>query len=123
MYVTSHVQGIHHVGLLVDDLDATLPFYTEVLGIPRNRDRPDFAVRGAWLDLNDRQQLHVFEGPTPADGGQHVALQVTDLDGLIERLTSLGVKVRGFPREGPFTQAVVFDPAGNRVELYAGPSA
>lgn len=112
------VQGIHHVGLLVDDLDAAAPFYTDVLGLPASEDRPDFGVRGLWLNIGATQQLHLFEGPTPRDGGQHVALQVEDLVGVMAALEGQGHKVRGYPREGPYVQAVTFDPAGNRVELY-----
>jgi catechol 2,3-dioxygenase-like lactoylglutathione lyase family enzyme len=116
----THVQSIHHVGLLVGDLDAALVFYSDVLGLPTRDDRPEFGARGAWLQLNGDQQLHVFEGDPPADGGQHVALQVDDLDQLMAHLTAQGIVVRGYPKGGPFRQAVVFDPAGNRVELYLG---
>jgi glyoxylase I family protein len=114
----SHIDSIHHVGLIVDDLDSTLPFYSELLGLRQRDDRPEFGVRGVWLDIGANQQLHLFEGPTPKDVGQHVALAVSDLDGLMKQLTEQGLKVRGFPKDGPYTQAVVFDPAGNRVELY-----
>ena len=114
----SRVRGIHHVGLLVADLDAALPFYSGIIGLQQRTDRPDFGVRGAWLDIGEQQQLHLFEGPTPADGGQHVALQVGDLDEVMAHLREHGVEVRGYPKEGPYQQAVVFDPSGNRVELY-----
>lgn len=112
------VLGIHHVGLLVDDLAAVVPFYADFLGLRRRTDRPDFEVDGVWFDVGGDQQLHLFEGVTPADAGQHVALRVADLEQMMAQLQAHGVKVRGFPRGGPFRQAVVFDPCGNRVELY-----
>lgn len=112
------VQAIHHVGLLVPDLELAAPFYRDLLGLEPRDDRPDFGVRGIWFDVGDSQQLHLFEGNTPPDGGQHVALQVADLDEVMAHLRANGYKVSGFPRGGPYVQAVVFDPAGNRVELY-----
>jgi lactoylglutathione lyase len=112
------VVAIHHVGLLVDDLSVALPFYTGVLGLRLLPDRPDFGVPGVWLEVGEGQQLHLFEGDTPRDGGQHVALGVADLDGALDRLRERDIKIRSFPKDGPFTQAVVHDPCGNRVELY-----
>jgi lactoylglutathione lyase len=112
------IDSIHHVGLLVRDLEATVPFYTDVLGLHRRDDRPAFDVEGVWFDIGDGQQLHLFEGETPTDAGQHVALRVRDLNDAVGRLREHDVKVWLYPREGPYRQAVVRDPSGNRIELY-----
>ena len=113
------VAGIHHVGLLVDNLDAALGFYIGVLGLRVRPDRPDFGVPGVWLDIGEGQQLHLFAGGTPADGGQHVALGVADLDGALEKLRQHSIRFWAYPKVGPFVQAVIHDPCGNRVELYS----
>ena len=44
-------QGVHHVGLLVEDLQRSLAFYQGVLGLEVNRGRPDkkLPYAGAWL--------------------------------------------------------------------------
>jgi catechol 2,3-dioxygenase-like lactoylglutathione lyase family enzyme len=55
------VTALHHVGLLVDDVDASLPFYTDVLGLRERDDRPQLRLRGAWLDVG-AGELHLFEG-------------------------------------------------------------
>jgi glyoxylase I family protein len=108
--------SIDHVGLLVDDLDAAMRFYTEVLGLRERSDRPELRLRGAWLDIGDGQ-VHVFEGHAPADAGQHLALRVADIDVVVERLTELGIEHRCYPRDEPTRQVILHDPAGNRIEL------
>jgi catechol 2,3-dioxygenase-like lactoylglutathione lyase family enzyme len=44
-------QGLHHVGLLVENLERSLEFYQGVLGLELNHGRPDnkLPYRGAWL--------------------------------------------------------------------------
>ena len=44
-------QGVHHVGLLVEDLQRSLAFYQGVLGLEVNKGRPDkkLPYAGAWL--------------------------------------------------------------------------
>ena len=44
-------QGLHHVGLLVEDLGRSLQFYEGVLGLEVNPARPNdkLPYRGAWL--------------------------------------------------------------------------
>ncbi|HEU5117057.1 MAG TPA: VOC family protein [Isosphaeraceae bacterium] len=115
------ITGIHHVGLLVSDLDAALRFYRDLLGLPVRTDRPEFGIPGAWLELASEQQLHLFQGPPPADSGQHLAFATDDLEAAVERLRASGIKVTTFPRGAIPTQAVAHDPSGNRIELYASP--
>jgi catechol 2,3-dioxygenase-like lactoylglutathione lyase family enzyme len=110
------VVSIDHVGVLVDDLDAAMWFYTEVLGLTERSDRPELRLRGAWLDVGDGQ-LHVFEGRAPHDAGQHVAFRVADIDVVVERLSARGIEHACFPKGEPPRQVIVHDPAGNRVEL------
>ncbi len=43
--------GVHHVGLLIEDLQRSLAFYQGVLGLEVNKGRPDekLPYAGAWL--------------------------------------------------------------------------
>jgi glyoxylase I family protein len=108
--------GVHHVSINVDDVDAALTFYTEVLGLEQRKDRPDFGFGGAWLDAGG-QQVHLIEAPLPTNHGQHFALHVGDLDGVVDELRARGLKVSDPVPVGPGRQAFVNDPAGNTVEL------
>jgi catechol 2,3-dioxygenase-like lactoylglutathione lyase family enzyme len=108
--------GVHHVSLNVDDVDAAVAFYVDVLGLTVCPDRPKFAVRGAWLDAGDRQ-VHLIEGPPPPALGQHFALALDDLPAAVSELRSRGVEVSDPEPVGAGLQSFLTDPAGNLVEL------
>jgi catechol 2,3-dioxygenase-like lactoylglutathione lyase family enzyme len=109
--------GVHHVALVVDDVDEALRFYTKTLGLTVRDDRPDFGMAGAWLDAGS-QQLHLIEGAIPSQKGQHFALLFENLDAVIEQLRTEGLDV-GDPFATAFSkQTIVKDPAGNMVELH-----
>jgi glyoxylase I family protein len=109
--------GIHHVAINVSDLDAALAFYVDVLGLTLRTDRPELDIRGSWLDAGG-EQVHLVERDPPAFEGQHFALLVEDLDGVIDELRGRGVKVTDAVAVGTARQAFLRDPAGNRLELH-----
>ena len=89
------ITGFHHASLLVSDTDRALQFYSGVLGLEQNHDRPDLSYPGAWLDLGEGGQIHLIELPNPdpvqgrpAHGGRdrHTALTVSNLDQVITEL-------------------------------------
>ena len=108
--------GVHHVSIMVPDVEAARAFYVDVLGLTPRDDRPDFGIGGAWLDAGG-QQVHLVEGEPPTSAGQHFALRVADLDATVEELRSKGLEVREPMVTGVGRQTVVVDPAGNVVEL------
>lgn len=108
--------GVHHVSIMVPDVDAATAFYVGVLGLTPRTDRPDFGIAGAWLDAGD-QQVHLVEGPPPTSAGQHFALRVDDLAAVVDELRAKGHDVRDPMVTGVGRQTVVHDPAGNTVEL------
>ncbi len=112
--------GVHHVSINVDDVDAALGFYTDVLGLTPRTDRPDFGFGGAWLDAGG-QQVHLIAGSVPKGEGQHFALRVADLDATIAELRGRGVHVGDASPVGSGRQAFVMDPSGNLVELHQAP--
>ena len=109
--------GVHHVSLNVDDVPAAVEFYVETLGCTERGDRPDFGFGGAWLDIGG-QQIHLIEAAPAADLGQHLALQVEDLDACVGELRGCGVDVSDASPVGTGRQAFLHDPAGNLVELH-----
>lgn len=112
-----NVVGIHHVNLVVDDLDAARRFYGEVLAF-EELPRPNFGFPGAWYRAG-AQQIHLQVGDAPAPKSvQHFALEVTDLDAVVERLATRGMHAGGVPHtRGAGRQAFLTDPAGNLIEL------
>ena len=108
---------MHHVSINVDDVDAALAFYLDVLGLRRRADRPDFGFGGAWLDAGG-QQVHLIEGTVPEGHGAHFALQVADLDATIGELRARGVQISDASPVGTGRQAFLTDPSGNLIELH-----
>jgi catechol 2,3-dioxygenase-like lactoylglutathione lyase family enzyme len=109
--------GVHHVSINVRDAAESLEFYTGVLGLTARTDRPDFPFAGAWLDIGG-QQVHLIEGEVPNACGQHVAIEVDDLDAAVAELRERGVEVRDPSRVGAARQTFLFDPCGNMIELH-----
>jgi glyoxylase I family protein len=110
--------GIHHVSINVSDLQRSIAFYTDVLGLSQDSTRPDIAVEGVWLDL-PRGQVHLIVGDVPSANGQHFAIAVPDLDDAVAELRNSGVEVRGPSPIGSARQAFISDPDGNAIELQA----
>ncbi len=118
-----NIESILHASLIVADTARALSFYGEVLGLEVNPARPDLGYPGAWLTVGG-QEIHLLELPNPdpvsgrpAHGGRdrHVAMAVTDFEGLVQRLEAAAVP---FTRSRSGRQALFCrDPDGNALEF------
>jgi glyoxylase I family protein len=90
----SLITRIDHCSLIVANTDKALEFYSGILGLQRDQSRPDLGYPGAWLWVAT-EQIHLLEVPNPDSmdnrpehGGRdhHLALQVSDLSKVIQRL-------------------------------------
>jgi glyoxylase I family protein len=110
--------AVHHVSINVDDVDAAVAFYIDVLGLAQRQDRPaDLGVDGVWLDAGG-QQVHLILAPPPTARGQHFALLVGDLDAAVDELRARDVDVSDPAPVGRSRQSFLTDPAGNLIELH-----
>lgn len=113
------------VRYLVDDVDAAVAFYTDVLGFTvLSRPAPPFAdvVRGHLRLLLSGPQTSGARA-TPDElagpGRNRIHLVVADLDAELVRLREAGVEPLGDVVAGPGgRQVLVVDPAGNPVEVF-----
>ena len=112
---------INHVSVHVTDMDESVCFYTDVLGMERIPS-PNFEMPVEWLRLGD-QQLHLFDRATPAPQYHHLALDVDDFEAVYQRAQELGTfdretlspDVRELPNGS--VQMYLRDPSGNLVEI------
>ena len=113
------------VRYIVDDVDAAVAFYTDLLGFTvLSHPAPAFAdvVRGRLRVLLSGPQSSGAR-VTPAEesgaGRNRIHLVVGDLDDQLERLRAAGATLRSEVVEGPGgRQFLVADPAGNLVEAF-----
>lgn len=117
---------LHHVTLMVPDLTACRRFYLDHFGM-RERAVAGLDYPGAFLMLNDRQELHLAQLPDGAPSFRgHFCLRVKNFDALFVRMRDLGVldvSPWGRMRELPdgALQFYVRDPAGNLIEINSEP--
>jgi lactoylglutathione lyase len=115
--------GLNHVSVPARDLDASLAFYVDVLGLERIPS-PDFGVPVEWLRCGSLQ-VHLYQredevGPSPY---QHFGITVTDFMGVYRRVRELAAteSVAAFASVTELpdgsVQMYVRDPHGNLVEL------
>ena len=121
------ILGINHVSFLTTDLAKSRQFYEDVLGLTISKNRPPMSFDGVWYELTPTQQIHLLRLSNPeaglqrpAHGGRdrHVALTVSDLGTLVERLNVTGV---AFTQSQSGRRAVFCrDPEGNALEFMEG---
>jgi lactoylglutathione lyase len=137
------ITRMNHSGLVVKDIDASIAFYSDALGMEvagvRERDggpiehlvgyRPCH-LKAVDMAVGDGSMLELLQyfAPSPADrpteersvlGGSHVAFDVVDIQDVYERLLRHGARKLNPPIEGAPGKWVCYlqDPDGNWIEL------
>ncbi|MFN4291226.1 MAG: lactoylglutathione lyase [Permianibacter sp.] len=119
-----------HTMLRVGDLDRSLHFYTDILGMKllRRRDYPDGKFTLAFVGYGDESDSSVIEltynwGVDKYELGSafgHIAIGVDDVYAAAERIRAAGGKIVREPgpmKGGSTVLAFVEDPDGYRIEL------
>lgn len=137
------IVGLHHVALVVTDLDEGIAFYSNHLGfelvdrfewdgdnavIDATIGLPGSSARGAMMKTSNAfVELWQYRAPQSQDrraepndrGYSHIALQVQGIDEEHARLTAAGMTFVGPPVNFGTSSAIYGrDPFGNVVELY-----
>ena len=96
-------------------------FYRDTLGL-REIPPPSTLDRGrlVWFQLNpEGDELHVFvqHGFRPSPEGQHLCLEVADLDRVRADLAARGVEMGIEPEIPNRPRLTIRDPFGNKIEI------
>jgi catechol 2,3-dioxygenase-like lactoylglutathione lyase family enzyme len=119
------IQGISHLVIKVDDLDAAEAFYRDGLGMTSlGRDMGSEDASHAVLAAGDGKVILVTDADRPdlSSTGVHQAYRISATGRALaaERLGALGFKVETYVEDRAAETGdnfYVFDPAGNRVQL------
>ena len=122
------VTGMNHFTILTDDLDTTLAFYRDFLGLAPGP-RPPFTFPGAWpyAEGGSDAVLHVVAGKpreAPAKGViDHMAFSGSGLADTVARLKARGVahELRRLPGYGTW-QLFFEDPNRAKIEIDFDPA-
>jgi methylmalonyl-CoA/ethylmalonyl-CoA epimerase len=129
------IKKIHHVAIVVEDIEDSLTFWRDALGLPMQelRDVPAEKSKVAFLPLAG-SEIELVQ-PTTEDSGiakylarrgqgmHHVCLEVDDIDGMLEQLKAKGVRlINDLPRLADDGRRYAFvhpeSASGVLVELY-----
>ena len=142
--MASAIDGIDHVGVVVSDMDQSIDFYSKHLGfllLARYTPENGYHRETAYLKFPGRSEakleLYSLVSPPPGEvtyerkiGMREIALKVTDVGEVVERLRTSGVEVlaeptfseaSGLPDGSPVkrrTRAAVKAPDGVIIGLY-----
>ena len=116
-------KAVNHISFSVSDLDASLAFYRDVLGLEAIP-RPEFGIPGAWLKAGN-SEVHLIARPEGVPAGHtseglsplenHQAFAVDDYQKTVDHLKSHNLEVlETSPKQG---QLWVKDPDGNVIEF------
>ena len=119
-----------HTMLRVGDLDKSIAFYTEILGMKvlRQKDYPGGRFTNTFVGYGDEKDNTVLEltynwdtsSYDLGEGYGHIALGVDDIYGTCDRIKAQGGKVSREPgpmKHGTTVIAFVEDPDGYKIEL------
>ena len=116
-------KAIHHASMIISNLEKSLFFYCDILGLVIDSSRPNFNFSGAWLKVNEKQQIHLLqiENPDSTDrpehGGRdrHTALIAKDFEQIEIRLNQ--AKINYTKSQSGRSALFCRDPDGNTLEI------
>jgi catechol 2,3-dioxygenase-like lactoylglutathione lyase family enzyme len=127
---SSVITGLFHVAIKTGDLDRSIFFYRDVMGLSEAQ-RPDFGYPGAWLTIptpGGASIIHLYaggpalgpDGVAPVGTGaiDHISLSAFGYHSFCDRIRKAGLDWREFSVPGTtLWQIFVYDPNGVQLEI------
>lgn len=123
--------GTHHIAVQTQDYEASIAFYTEVMGMAQTAEFSAGGRRICLLDIGDGSHLELFEpvpGTTPSGDAEgnvvfHFALATSDIEAGLERVRAAGMEITVELKTvdlGPLNVSIAFfkGPGGEVVEFF-----
>lgn len=117
------MHALAYVILYVSDLDSSIAFYRDVLGLPfkfQDAGYAEFATHGTRLGLYEQRRAEWLTGQTVRPGAAaEVVFMVDDVDAHAHRLAERGAAIVSAPADRPWGHRTVHltDPDSFVVEL------
>ena len=116
------IKNLHHVGIVVKDLDATIKIYTAMLGTGPVSTlemgpirKVDFQVCGSLLEFFHGGGASPFADwlAEHGEGLHHISYEVQDIEGELKKLAAQGIELQDKqPREIPGMKIAFIGPEG-----------
>jgi lactoylglutathione lyase len=127
----TQVKKLEHIGVVVKDMEESIRFYTEMLGMQLDRrEKLNEKVELVFLNFPGQESVEVEliyneeEGLVPNGLVNHIAFTVEDIRAELARLKEAGVKlIDEEPRTilNGIQIAFFYGPSGERLELFQKP--
>ena len=116
-----NIKKVGNVILAVSDIDKSLSFYHEIIGLPiknQRRSWVDLGTSGALLSLHPASLTAEHVGSS-IDNGITIGFLVGDVQSAVDELKEKGVKIhRDIIEKDAGKNAVVMDPDGYLISLF-----
>jgi catechol 2,3-dioxygenase-like lactoylglutathione lyase family enzyme len=109
--------GIHHVSILVSDMERAVAWYRAALGLEEVKRPSNFVTPVRWFELGE-QQIHLIPNDEPdVVSPRHFAIHVDDCEGARRTLVERGVEVKETVPIAGADRFFIADPDGNNLEI------
>ncbi len=119
--IKMNVKRVGNVILAVKDLDKSLQFYNEIIGLPIKQQRRtwiDLGSKGALISLHPASLSAPHEG-TSIENGVMIGFLVGDVTSAVEELKSKGIKIyRDIVEREAGKNVVILDPDEYMITLF-----
>lgn len=116
-----NIKRVGNVILAVKDLDKSIKFYNEIIGLPIRQQRRswvDLGSKGALLSLHPASLTATHSG-TSIENGVAIGFIVGDVKSAVEELRSKGVKIyRDVVDRDAGKNAIILDPDDYMISLF-----